>query len=109
MIDGVAAATVGDAGAAAAGADVFAIATCPPVAALSIAACWATQVVAAMGQPTPAPFKFWRVTAAALNRALMEAVELSVGKEMGTVGLLMTFPALRLFASSCELMGLSSV
>lgn len=73
-----------------------------PDAASSIAACWATHVVEAMGHPTPSPFKFWRVTAAALKRASIDAVELSVGNEIGTDGLLMTFPALMLFASSCN-------
>lgn len=44
----------------------------------------------------PDPLKFCSVTLAAPNRAWMDAVELSVGNEKGTVGLLMTCPALRL-------------
>lgn len=47
----------------------------------------ADQVVAACGQPTPVPFKFWSVTVAALRRASCDAVLSSVGKVTLTEGL----------------------
>lgn len=97
-----------DAGGAATGDDAGGVvATVLPEGAASMAFCWATHVVAAMGQPTPSPFKFWRVTAAALKRVSIDALELSVGNEKGTDGLLMTFPALMLFARSCERFGVN--
>lgn len=58
-----------------------------------MAFCCAENVVDATGQPWPGPFRFCRVTAAALRRASCEFVELSSGKVSLTVGLLMTKPA----------------
>lgn len=60
-----------------------------------IACCCAEKVVETIGQPTPGPFRFCKVTAAALRRASCEAVELEVGKERPTVGLVTTWPAAR--------------
>ena len=64
------------------------------------AACCAVNGVETMGQPLPGPFKFWRVTAAALIRADCEACELSVGNDNFTEGLLSTKPALTFWLSS---------
>lgn len=58
-----------------------------------IAAAWAWNVVETMGQPFPGPFRFCNVTLAALRRASCDALEPSSGKEMGTDGLLRTWPA----------------
>jgi len=49
--------------------------------------------VDAAGQPTPGPFKFWRVTIAAWIRATWDACEESVGKESAMLGLLTACPA----------------
>jgi hypothetical protein len=62
------------------------------VPALMAAAC-AWKVVDTIGQPFPGPLRFCSVTDAALRRASWDTVELSSGKEMGTVGLLRTWPA----------------
>lgn len=58
-----------------------------------IAFCCARNVVEAAGQPTPGPLRFWRVTIAACRRVSWEFLELSVGKETATEGLLTAFPA----------------
>jgi hypothetical protein len=58
-----------------------------------IAAAWAWKVVETIGQPFPGPLRFWSVTLAALRRASCDALESSSGKEMGTEGLLRTWPA----------------
>ena len=70
---------------------------------------WARNVVDTAGQPTPGPFKFWRVTRAAWIRACWEAFELSVGKEMGTLGLFRTWPALTLAFNFYGEIGLFSI
>lgn len=48
----------------------------------------AVNVVEAAGHPTPGPLKFCKVTTAALRRASLDALELSVGKDTWMVGLL---------------------
>lgn len=53
----------------------------------------AVRLVEDMGQPMPAPFRFWIVTAAALRRAFWDAMLLSVGNDRRTVGLRTTCPA----------------
>lgn len=53
----------------------------------------AEKVVEEIGQPTPGPSRFCRVTAAAFKRASWDAVLLSVGKESFTVGFVVTKPA----------------
>ena len=58
-----------------------------------IAAACAWNVVETMGQPFPGPLRFCSVTLAALRRASCDALEPSSGKEMGTDGLLRTWPA----------------
>jgi hypothetical protein len=58
-----------------------------------IAAACAWNVVETIGQPFPDPLRFCSVTLAALRRASWDALELSSGKEMGTDGLLRTWPA----------------
>ena len=58
-----------------------------------IAAAWAWNVVETIGQPFPGPLRFCNVTLAALRRASCDALEPSSGKEMGTEGLLRTWPA----------------
>jgi hypothetical protein len=58
-----------------------------------IAAACAWNVVEATGQPCPDPLRFCSVTVAALMRASWDGVELSSGKEIGTDGLLRTWPA----------------
>lgn len=55
-----------------------------------IALLCAAKVVETMGQPAPGPCKFCKVTAAALSLASLEFLLSSVGKEIPTVGLLMT-------------------
>jgi hypothetical protein len=67
-----------------------------------IAAFCAENVVDATGHPLPGPFRFWSVTAAAFKRASCEALELSVGKDSCTEGLLRTWPALTFWLSSCR-------
>ena len=59
----------------------------------SIACCCAPKVVAAWGQPTPGPLRFWSVTVAAKRRASLDALESSSGNESDTEGLLITWPA----------------
>lgn len=59
---------------------------------LRAAAC-AEKVVAATGQPTPAPKRFCNVMEAAVIRASCEATELSVGKLNATTVLLTAWPA----------------
>jgi hypothetical protein len=58
-----------------------------------IACCWATKVVDAAGQPTPAPLRFCSVTMAAWMRVSAEALVLSVGNDTATEGLLTAFLA----------------
>jgi hypothetical protein len=62
------------------------------VPALIAAAC-AWKVVDTTGHPFPDPLRFWSVTIAALRRASWDALEPSSGKEMGTEGLFITWPA----------------
>jgi hypothetical protein len=62
-----------------------------------IAFCCAENVVATIGQPFPAPFRFCIVTAAAFKRAFCAAVLLSVGNVRSTDGFRRTWPA-RIFA-----------
>ena len=47
----------------------------------------APSVVDVLGQPTPGPLRFWRVTVAASMRAAWSAFELPVGKDTATEGL----------------------
>ncbi len=58
-----------------------------------IAAACVWNVVEATGQPCPVPLRFCSVTVAALMRMSWDVVELSTGKEIGTDGLLTTWPA----------------
>lgn len=58
-----------------------------------IASCCAANVVEEIGQPTPGPCKFCKVTAAVFKRASCEACESSVGNETNTVGFVSTCPA----------------
>ena len=53
----------------------------------------AKSVVDATGQPSPGPFRFWRVTIAAWIRAACEAVLLSAGKDTFIEGLCTAWPA----------------
>jgi hypothetical protein len=52
-----------------------------------------SNVVEAAGQPTPGPFKFCNVTSEAWILAALDAFELSVGNDTGTLGLLIAWPA----------------
>lgn len=61
-----------------------------------------TQLVAAIGQPTPVPLKFCRVTEHAWSRASCEATELSSGKVTATLGLFKTLPAATFLFNSCD-------
>jgi len=72
-----------------------------PSAPASIALACAEKVVETMGQPTPGPLRFCKVTAAALILASFEALLSSVGKEIPTVGLFKTWPAATFALSSC--------
>jgi len=49
--------------------------------------------VDAAGQPTPGPFKFWRVMIAASIRVAASEAELPVGNDKATEGLLTAWPA----------------
>ena len=60
---------------------------------LLIAFCKAPSLVDANGQPFPGPFKFWIVMDAAVILADSSCVELPVGKETLTEGLLTANPA----------------
>ena len=73
-----------------------------PSAPASIALACAEKVVETMGQPTPGPLRFCKVTAAALILASFEALLSSVGKEIPTVGLFKTWPAATFALSSCS-------
>ena len=55
--------------------------------------CCAKSVVDATGQPSPGPFRFWRVSIAAWTRAAFEAVLLSAGKDTFSEGLCTAWPA----------------
>ena len=61
-----------------------------------MAFCCALKVVDATGHPFPGPFRFCSVTAAAFNRASLDAFEASVGKLTCTEGLLIACPAFTL-------------
>ena len=58
-----------------------------------IAFCCNGKVVETTGHPFPGPFKFWSVMDAAVSRADLSALELPVGKDTDTLGLLRAFPA----------------
>ena len=67
----------------------------------SIAFCCSGNVVETTGQPLPGPLRFCSVTAAAFRRAFCAPLELSVGKERRTLGLVRTWPAATLAFSFC--------
>jgi len=58
-----------------------------------IAFCCNGNVVETTGHPFPGPFKFCRVTEAALSLADLSPLESPVGKDTDTVGFLSAFPA----------------
>jgi len=94
---GVADAEAAGAGAAGAGAAVPA----------AIAFACACSVVLTIGHPFPTPFKFCNVIDMAVIRASWEAMDESVGKVTGTVGLLTAFPAATLALRDWRKMALS--
>jgi len=67
-----------------------------------IAACWARNVVAAAGHPTPGPRRFCRVIRAVCIRANWDALEPSVGKDTEIPGLLTARPAFTLALRDCK-------